>query len=516
MATIRELAALPELRIAVLTDPVALDREVRWAHVTELEDPSPYLRAGELVLTNGIWLAGNRGIASYVRAVADSGACGLLFGLLAERPAVPDGLVDACRAAGVPLLTLAIEVPFAAVTEALAALQAAERQHELLQSVSRGDALVQAVARGAHETDVLALLTRDHQLPVALVDHAGQIMAHDGLAPEALDVDAILGAIDGPRRAEVALADGRPAAIYAVEGLGAVEALLVCGRSVVELTPAERAALAQTARFITLEVTRRQALAAVEARFAGELIEMVLDATRRGHEVPGRLRSFALDPDGPLVAVSVAFADEGTPTASGLSTVVGRFWLQRGAAVVVPQGTDDALAVVAWPHDPEALAEVAEALVATVVGAWPRRRAVAGVGRVADGHAGLRRSLLEAREARRAAQRRRRGSPVMTFHHVGSHRVLLGLQEQTALEEFTSAVLGPLREHDRAHGSDLERTLTAFLAGGGRWSVTADALHVHVNTLRNRLRRIEELTGRDLQSTEDRVDFHLALHAFGD
>jgi DNA-binding PucR family transcriptional regulator len=56
-------------------------------------------------------------------------------------------------------------------------------------------------------------------------------------------------------------------------------------------------------------------------------------------------------------------------------------------------------------------------------------------------------------------------------------------------------------------------TLEAFLGCSGSWNRCAAELHVHVNTLRYRIRRIEELTGRDLGTLENRVDFFLALHA---
>ena len=55
--------------------------------------------------------------------------------------------------------------------------------------------------------------------------------------------------------------------------------------------------------------------------------------------------------------------------------------------------------------------------------------------------------------------------------------------------------------------------MRTFLETGGRWQETADLLHVHVNTLRNRLERVESLTGRRLDSTPDRVDLWLALQA---
>ena len=55
------------------------------------------------------------------------------------------------------------------------------------------------------------------------------------------------------------------------------------------------------------------------------------------------------------------------------------------------------------------------------------------------------------------------------------------------------------------------KTLDSFLRSGGKYQDTADALHVHVNTLRLRLARIETLTGRDLNSMDDRVDLWIAL-----
>ncbi|MGH2603374.1 MAG: PucR family transcriptional regulator, partial [Dehalococcoidia bacterium] len=59
--------------------------------------------------------------------------------------------------------------------------------------------------------------------------------------------------------------------------------------------------------------------------------------------------------------------------------------------------------------------------------------------------------------------------------------------------------------------SDLVQTLTVFLESSGSWNRCAAKLHLHVNTLRYRISRIEQLTGRDLTSFADRVDLYLAL-----
>ena len=158
-------------------------------------------------------------------------------------------------------------------------------------------------------------------------------------------------ALAGPRRAEVEFADGTLASVFRVGALAEGDAALLCLRALVDLSAAERDALDQTARFLTVELARRAALHAIESRFAGELLEMLYDAARRGHELPGRLRSFGIDAAGPVAVLSIAFAD-GEPTAPGPRRRRSRALLVRwGVPGVVPQGSDDAVAIVGWTGD---------------------------------------------------------------------------------------------------------------------------------------------------------------------
>jgi DNA-binding PucR family transcriptional regulator len=125
---------------------------------------------------------------------------------------------------------------------------------------------------------------------------------------------------------------------------------------------------------------------------------------------------------------------------------------------------------------------------------------------------GLRPAVVEARHACRFA-RLRRDAGWATHDQVGSHSLLLALQDEEVLAAFRRALLRPLEEHDARRRSRLVETLDRFLSSGCRWQETATALHVHVNTLRHRLDRVEQLTGRDLGSMEDRVDLYIALRS---
>jgi sugar diacid utilization regulator len=86
---------------------------------------------------------------------------------------------------------------------------------------------------------------------------------------------------------------------------------------------------------------------------------------------------------------------------------------------------------------------------------------------------------------------------------------LLAAADATAI--LADSLLAPLLTNDSRHGSTYVQTLRTHLVLDCRMSETAEALGIHVNTLRYRLNRIESLTGRDLHVTADLVDFYLAL-----
>jgi hypothetical protein len=80
-------------------------------------------------------------------------------------------------------------------------------------------------------------------------------------------------------------------------------------------------------------------------------------------------------------------------------------------------------------------------------------------------------------------------------------------------EAISRSLLGPLADYDRRQHGDLVASLRAFLEHNGNWEAAARALGVHRHTLRYRVRRVAELTGRDLDQAADRVEFWLALQA---
>ena len=125
---------------------------------------------------------------------------------------------------------------------------------------------------------------------------------------------------------------------------------------------------------------------------------------------------------------------------------------------------------------------------------------------------------LAAHGARDERQRRRRACrrggqvpQVATYRELGSFQLLLSLQDDEALRLFCDSILGPIEASEGHYGGELMRSLEAFIEENGQWERAARRLYCHRHTLRYRIRRVEELTGRDLGSARDRIEFWLAL-----
>lgn len=225
---LKDLVARVDLGLTVLCGADGLDRPIRWAHVSELEDPTPYLVGQELLLTAGVRFPSD--VPAYVAGLVSSGVSAIGFGVEPEFPTVPLSLVEACAAQGMPLLEVPPSTPFLAVSQALGALLAeiAVREQRMLADSQR--ALTRAATRVRPVESVLTTLAVVLNCRADLVDPAS--------APE--DVATLARRVasgTGPRSASTQVG-GDHVTLDPVES-----AVLVVRRSM-PLSPAERAVVA--------------------------------------------------------------------------------------------------------------------------------------------------------------------------------------------------------------------------------------------------------------------------------
>src|SRR5271155_123855 len=138
-----------ELTVASLTEELGLElvagaesaaSPVRWVHSTELPDPTPWLKGGELLLSTGLQLNGPRARRALIGRLADHEIAGLGFGTGFAHKRLPAALVTAARLRGFPLFEVPYELPFIAITDRAVARLLDER-YAMLQRTMAGDVL---------------------------------------------------------------------------------------------------------------------------------------------------------------------------------------------------------------------------------------------------------------------------------------------------------------------------------------------------------------------------------------
>src|SRR4051794_17450665 len=174
-------ALLRELDLELAAGEAGLDRAVRWVHISELADPTPWLSGGELLLTTGLGLDGDP--AGYLTRLAAPGLAGVGFGVGFSHPAIPPELLEAAATCGFPLFEVPYELPFIAITEKAftrlvneqyAVLRRALGAHERLERIVLSERGLDGVAG-----ELAALIGG----PALIFDGRGELLAGRGEAP---------------------------------------------------------------------------------------------------------------------------------------------------------------------------------------------------------------------------------------------------------------------------------------------------------------------------------------------
>ena len=559
---LRALLDTDALGLRLLGGADELDRTVRGVMTTDLRDPSRYLTGGELVLTGLAWRHAPGDSEPFVRLLAGAGVSALAAGE-AALGSVPADLVAACARHRMPLFAVDEQVSFASITEYVVRQVSGERAGDLAAVVDRHRRLMSSGPGGGGPDAVLDLLGSDLDLRAWVLSSIGREISgpdqrgHPLPAPiraELAGAQQAASRTGRPAPYRVAAQGGRTYSLFPVRTGQPVDVratVLSDWFLAVEADagewPAERLDLLHgVTQLIAVERERRDAARTVRRRLAAEVFELVRSGAAAA-EIGARLRAAApvLIPGADAAAqwqIVVARVDwAGGEAAPG---PVARTLLEELLADPAEPGPDAADRVAVAVAEDRAMALVplvtapapggrggpgpeaaeegtpvplrADRLLEAVRGPLARGlgddgRLTVGVSAAVDSAEGLRGALEEARHARRVAAARTGRVCVAGHDELASHVLLLPFVPDDVRRAFTARLLDPLRAYDRRHRAELIPTLEAFLECDGSWTRCAARLHLHVNTLRYRIGRIEQLTGRDLARLEDKLDFFLAL-----
>ncbi|MEV7968569.1 helix-turn-helix domain-containing protein [Sphaerisporangium sp. NPDC088356] len=571
---IRELLAMDRFGLGLLSDPGHADRRFTGVHITDLPDPGRYLSGGEMVLTGLMWRREPEDSRRFVEILAGAKVAALGVGR-AWLGVVPDDVVEACREHDLPLLDVPTEVSFRTLSEVVETRLAGATAVDLRGALGRHRRIVAAVADGAGLDELFALTAEELGVNGAVISSTGTVIAGrlEGdlpvrLAREYLSATRLphlvetrrgpftLFGVDRSHRAAgwalvcdadlladvdtgfelaacVALDRGRAEEGRRVERRLAEELIaLACSGEADQAEVAARLRTcgidaAQPYAVVTATVTRPGATDGPDpAVLGGQVIEELLD--RRVVAAAGADGAVALVP---LITPEMSGAGD-QPLGTDIGATGNKAGEARGGGTgkepgTVPE-TGTGTGNIPWTparvrsnvqlqarsqvqRSVQSLLDLLGGRVAILQGALPRTRVSVGVSAGLIGPGAIRGGAEEAGHARRLAEAR--GGGVVPSDEIYTHVLLLATVPDDVRRSFADRILAPLFAYDRRHQSELVRTLGTFLDCAGSWNTCAERMHVHVNTVRYRIRRVEELTGRDLSAMEDRVDLFLALRA---
>ncbi len=493
--TVDELVRSPALQLSVVAGEAGLGRRVGWAHVSELEDPTPWLLGGELLMTTGIAVPRSAARqADYLRRLDDAGVSALAVSEGLHVPRLTAALLAVAQERSIPVLRVPLPVPFVAIAQEVAGAVQSELHRRLTAQLHVFGALRTLAVEDLSVHELFARLERLSGYRLYLCTAGGRALLPGvpgppddllHLVPQTFSAPPV---VPGGHVLPVPAPGGPAGFLLALERPGSEPS----GLAVVQHL-ATVAALQLSIRRHEWETVRREG-----AETLAELLQDVLDPVT----AVKRLVRNGFDRDDDLALAVVRIAES-----AGLDPDVLRALTDVEPGAVA--GRDE-------PARPVLVLRQQDDLFVLVPAQLDLASRLAGRPEVA---VGLSRPFrpgtpltVARREALWAASRAAdAGGGVVESGRDTVDRWLV--PDRGSLSALVETVLGRVLAYDAAHGDLLVPSVRVWLERDRQTAAAAASLHVHPNTLAYRVRRFEELTGRSLRSTPDLAEVWLALRA---
>ena len=499
--TLRLLLEQPTFHLRLLTgvepDSGVLSEPLRWAHSSDLEDPTPWLTEGGLLLTDGTQfdITGEAAWADgYVGRLAECGVAALGFATQVVHAEVPQRLVQACERRNLALLEVADRAPFMAIIAFVNKTAASEQRERLEWSLSAQRAVARAALRPDGLNAVLQELERQLQCWVALFDAAGYRVLSATRLPIPSDVDAEVGeavraALDRGTRGGVRISTaGSDIQLQTLGRHAALQGVLAVGTRT-RLDAAEHDLVTSVIALASIALDQSRTIENARHHLRAGLLQLVLSGSLDvAHETAEQL-GWRLPPS-PVRVCILATARPGRSLTAELEQYAERhsgrlfFADHRERTVTITREAD--------------LFDVRRIL--------RRNRVAAGCSTPvewSDLAVGL-------REARRAAGRSGSERPFVQFEELVSEG-MLALLEASGGPAVARRILQPLQARPSTERLMLIESATTWLENNGAWDRAAKQLGVHRHTLRNRITTVEKVLALDLDRFGDRAELWAAL-----
>ena len=511
---------------------LAATRCFAWTSVIEWQAVR-FVHADELVLTTAIGLD-EAMLTTFVHELLQSGAAAICVSLHPSGPVrrLPSALLDEADARGVPVIDLPWATAFADVSRWATDELLRRRRAATSDGPDRGTPrFTDILLDGGGPDDVAASVETWLTRPALVFDGAMLLIGHGPMAERELHPDAItnlrlrtakLDARDAEALADrlhheephadageprLGLPGGTVAAAVARRRLLGFVYVVDDGERPRPLSTVDLAVLREAADVIAIDGLRRRAGAGADALDREDFLwQVVRGEAGSPDQIIRRATDLGLDPRVPF---TLAVTQGGAARIEALTEQLRELSSARRMPAMTISRRDDLLLVVVPGPDSgrQQVREVLEEVSRTSNASWGLAGGPRTVSELAT-------AFRDARAALQIGAAVGHRGPVADAAELEPFMLLGGVARDPHVADVALAVVQPLVDYDRESGRDLLGTIETYLATGGNASSTARQLALNRHSLLYRLRKFEELTGRDLGEPADRFVVDLSIKLF--
>ncbi|WP_279365789.1 PucR family transcriptional regulator [Microbacterium testaceum] len=499
-ATLRTLLDDPSFPLRVLTrlDDDALDRPLSWVHSSDLPDPTPYLEAGNLLLTNGAQFSPDPDAdeaRAYCRRLRELGVAGLGFATDIIHDRVPEAVLRAGEAADLPIVEIADRAPFIRIIRFVADIIAAEGAARLSWLLDAQRAVARAAVRDDGLREILATLSRLLDAWVELYDAVGGRLSSPGLRAAPAEVEAEVGRdvrrlLERRTAASLVVPSAGHALVQTIGQSGRLRGVLAVGGPE-PLDPAGRDLVASVVALASIALEQQRGLQSALRGVRAGVIDLLVD----GHgDTARRVAASALG---------------GLPAAPYLVGVVRGAAARAGLHDELDLVSSDPARMFSAERDDDIIVLVADDAAPALAALAERRSLRVGTVRHTDDD-----DLAEdLRRAEHAASDAAAGT-VRAYDELAG-RGLVGALRERGGAVLARSLLQPLEVLPALERERLIAAARVWLDANGAWDPAARSLGIHRHTLRARMAQLEQVLEIDLSSFAARAELWAALELAG-
>lgn len=516
-----------------------LGRLITGVNVMEVPDILPWVQEGQLLLTTGFSIKDNQEAQEkLIPELARRGLAGLAFKPKRYLDAVPAAMIAAADVSSFPLIELPPEANHPGMLQGIYS-ELVNRQVSLLKkTVEVHEKAMAVLLKGGGLEQIASTLAQLVDNPVAIYDQERVALTvafgdteqrHSGCpdnlpAPDSLDKGRIKW-----EKFTVNQEQYR-GVLCPIIGGSTTYGLIAVWEQKRPLRDIDLIAVEQAATLAAMTFLHRKTVQAVETKYRNELlydwlggeVEQVEELIHRAKLVGWDLEnSFALlvidiDEYGQVVSKARRIADSLLKVKEKVQRAIIRVmdrW--RDYFIIGDRGSSFVLLVrvkASWSDRSikERAREVASLLHAELGQAVPKLSCSIGIGRFYPNLLDMKESYREARQAIDIGRSVKGKGEITGFEDLGIYR-LLHSSTSNELKQFAREIFVPIQAYDREHHTELVPTIETFFRCNGNLSRMAREMFTHYNTIVYRLERVQEITGVDLNDTEQRLNLQVAM-----